>query len=84
MESGDATVTAATQDKISRKLWKAFRFERDGSVHLYPLVLRDVVLAVLLVDGARGRTMAIDSLVLTAEAWIEVLRLRQEHGKKWR
>ena len=83
VESGDATVTAATQDKISRKLWKAFPFERDGSVHVYPLVLREVVLAVLLVDGASVRTMAIDSLVLTAEAWIEVLRLRQERGTKW-
>lgn len=83
VESGDATVTAATQDKISRKLCKAFPFERDGSVHVYPLVLREVVLAVLLVDGASVRTMAIDSLVLTAEAWIEVLRLRQEHGTKW-
>ena len=77
-------VTAATQDNLSQKLWKQFALEEDGEVRVYPLVLRNTVLAVLLVDGPTVRSPAIEALVLTAEAWIEVLGSRQEQGQAWK
>ncbi len=84
VESKDPVVTAATQDNLSQKLWKQFAVEEDGEVRVYPLVLRNTVLAVLLVGGPTVRSPAIEALVLIAEAWIEVLGSRQEQGQAWK
>ena len=83
VESRDTVVTKATQDNISQKLWKQFAFDPDEELQVYPLVLRSTVLAVLLVSGPSVRTTVIETLVLTAEAWIEALGSRQEQGRSW-
>lgn len=81
VESRDAVVTKAAQDNISQKLCKQFAFEPDEELRIYPVVLRSTVLAVLLVNGPSVRTTVIETLVLTAEAWIEALGSRQEQGR---
>ena len=53
----------------------------DDRVHLFPIVLRDRVLAVLLVDGDEERTVeqpAIEVLVSLAEAWLEAVGTRKK------
>lgn len=81
--SCDTFVTKATQDNISQKLWKQFTFEPDEELRVHPLVLRNTVLALLLVRGLSVQPTVIETLVLTAEAWIEALGSRQEQGRTW-
>ena len=78
VESRDTVVTKATQDNISQKIWKQFALEPGEELCIYPVVLRSTVLALLLVCGPAVRTTVIETLVLTAEAWIEALGSRQE------
>ncbi len=75
-ESKETVVTEATQHNLSQALCKEFAYGQDEQVTLYPLVLRDTVLGVLLVDGNRVREDVIEAMILTAEAWIEALGSR--------
>lgn len=84
VESRQAVIAAATQASISEKLWSHFPFEEGEEVRVHPLVLRNVVIALVLVDGAAVQSAAVEALVMTTEAWIEALQSRQEQGAKWK
>ncbi len=77
VESRDTVVTQATHHNLSHALCQRLAYADDDQVSVYPLILRDTVLGILLVDGEQVRPAAIEALVLTAEAWIEALGSRQ-------
>lgn len=79
IESRETVVTKGTPQNLSERLAKGLGYSDEDDLHLYPLILRDAVLAVLLVAGNAEigvQTAAIETLILTAEAWIEALGSR--------
>ena len=59
-----------------------FELKNEVRAHLFPVTLRDSVLAVLYADGGPGQN-AVDSTVLeiltaSAEAWIEAVGTRKK------
>jgi hypothetical protein len=81
IESRDTVITKGTRHNLSEGLAKRLGYGDEDDLYLHPLLLRDAVLAVLLVVGnaaSEVRTPAIETLVLTAEAWIEALGSRPE------
>ncbi len=81
IESRDTVITKGTRHNLSESLAEHLDYGDEDDLHLHPLILRDAVLAVLLVAGSADlevQTPAIETLVLTAEAWIEALGSRPE------
>lgn len=77
IDSRDTVITEGGAHSLSKRLAAALAF-REGKVRVHPVVLRDTVLGLLLVEGAVEPAAVIESLVSMAEAWIEALGSRQE------
>lgn len=80
-----APVTAAGRaEDLSSPVVEAFGLSEDDSVRLYPVALRDKVLAVLYADasadGAEIVSPALEVLVSLTEAWIEAVGARKKSG----
>ena len=76
VETKDAVVITGGQHNVSHQLASKLGYSDSTELRAIPLVLRDTVLGLVLVDGAAVRESAIESLILTAEAWIEALNSR--------
>lgn len=76
VETKDAMVTTGGQHNVSHQLASKLGYSDDSELRAIPLVLRDTVLGLVLVEGGAVRESAIESLILTAEAWIEALNSR--------
>ena len=76
VETKDAMVITGGQHNVSHQLASALGYSEDTELRAMPLVLRDTVLGLILVEGGAVRESAIESLILTAEAWIEALNSR--------
>ena len=79
--SRDTVVTTGAAENVSKELAQAFAYSEDDVVNVYPLRLRDKVLAVVLVDGSGGARIeseALEALIATAEAWIEAVGTRRK------
>lgn len=83
VESRKPAVATAVENSISKKLCEWLSIKPGQPVHVFPFVLRDTVLAVLLVDGILEHVKLIEALVLTAEAWVEALNSRSSKGRAW-
>ena len=76
VETRDAMVITGGQHNVSHQLASALGYSEDIELRAMPLVLRDTVLGLVLVDGGSVPESAIESLILTSEAWIEALNSR--------
>ena len=76
VETKDATVTTGAQHNVTHQLASKLGYSDDTQLRAIPLVLRDTVLGLVLVDGEAVRDSAIECLILTSEAWIEALNSR--------
>lgn len=66
------------QRDISHRLSTEMAYADDEDVRVVPVVLRNTVIGVLLVDGEPIQDSAIETLVLASEAWIEALGSRSD------
>lgn len=80
VDTKDSVVASGTGGDLSAPLVELFGLAAENRVHLFPIVLRDSVLAVLYADevGSNGQpqTAAIELLASLAEAWIEAVGTR--------
>ena len=76
VQSRDTVITQSPPDNLSAEVVKRFGYGHEQEVRVHPVVLRDTVVAVLLVDGEPVRGAAIEAMTLAAEAWIEALGSR--------
>lgn len=76
VETKDTMVTTGGQHNVSHQLASKLGYSDHTELRAHPVVLRDTVLGLVLVDGGAARGAAIESLILTAEAWIEALNSR--------
>jgi hypothetical protein len=81
-QSRDRVVAGGNADDLSPQVVDLFGLKPEDRVHLFPLVLRDQVLAVLYADaGPQAKpleTAAIEVLACVAEAWIEAVGSRKK------
>ncbi len=81
-ESRDCVVTGGNANDLSLQIVDLFGLRPEDRVHLFPLVLRDQVLAVLYADAGPAskpvETAAIEVLASAAEAWIEAVGSRKK------
>lgn len=70
--------TKGAQHNISQILSRRLAYGDEEEVQVFPLTLRDTVIGVLLANGGRIRTAAIETLILASEAWIEALGSRPQ------
>ncbi len=82
IETRDTVVSTATQRNVSHGLWKRLSYAGDEDLRVQPLILRETVLAVLIVEGGTLRAAVVEVLVLTAEAWIEALGSREDRDRQ--
>jgi len=82
IETRDPVVTSGSANDLSRSVVDLFGLTAADRVYLFPLVLRDQVLAVLYADaGPASRVVesdAIEVLASVAEAWIEAVGSRKK------
>lgn len=81
VESRGTVVTKGAQEDVSKPLAALLGEREGGELRIHPLVLRDTVLAILLVASGpenAARVAMIETLVLVAEAWVEALGSRSE------
>jgi hypothetical protein len=76
VETKDTMVTTGGQHNVSHQLASKLGYSDDIELRALPVVLRDTVLGLVLVEDGAGRGAAIEALILTAEAWIEALNSR--------
>ena len=80
IDTKDPVVTSGTVNELSAKVIDALAVNSETRIHLFPVVLRDSVLALLYTDdrGFKGQpqTAAIELLTFLAEAWIEAVGAR--------
>ncbi len=76
VQSRDTVITQGAGHNLSPELSQCFEYGDEQEVRVHPLVLRNTVLAVLLVDGDSVHVAAIEAMTLVAEAWIEALGSR--------
>lgn len=81
VESRDTVVTKGSQQNLSRRLSQGLGYGDEDQISVHPVVLRDTVLGVLLVNEPVVATAAIEALVQASEAWIEALGSRPESGE---
>ena len=81
VESRDTVVTNGSQQNLSRRLSQGLGYGDEDQISVHPVVLRDTVLGVLLVNEPVVATAAIEALVQASEAWIEALGSRPESGE---
>jgi hypothetical protein len=82
IETRDPVVTGGSANDLSRSIVDVFGLTAEDRVYLFPVVLRDQVLAVLYADaGPASRAVesdAIEVLASVAEAWIEAVGSRKK------
>ena len=81
IDSRDMVTTTGVPSNVSSELVGAFAYAEADRVYVYPLRLRDKVLAVVLVDEAGATPVepaAVEVLISTAEAWIEAIGSRRK------
>ena len=80
IDTKDPVVTTGTVNELSAEVVDTLDVDSETRVHLFPVVLRDSVLALLYTDdrGFTGQpqTAAIELLTFLAEAWIEAVGAR--------
>lgn len=76
VQSRDTVITQSPPDNLSAEVAQRFGYADEQEVRVHPVVLRNTVVAVLLVDGGPVRGAAIEAMTLAAEAWIEALGSR--------
>ena len=80
VDTKDPVVTTGSPNEISAPLAEVLNVQPESRVHLFPIVLRDSVLAVLYADEVGSdrepETAAIELLTSLAEAWIEAVGAR--------
>ena len=80
VDTKDPVVTTGSANELSAPLAEVLNVQPDGRIHLFPIVLRDSVLAILYTDGVGSdrepETAAIELLTSLAEAWIEAVGAR--------
>ncbi len=81
-ESRDCVVTSGSPNDLSSQVVDLFGLKPEDRVHLFPVVLRDQVLAVLYANaGTESKPVesaAIEVLTCVAEAWIEAVGSRKK------
>ena len=84
LEAVEAATVEASPEQLSPAITHLFKLSAEDQVRLYPIALRDKVLAVLYCDS-RGESEAVETLdtaiallVLLAEAWIEAVGTRHK------
>ncbi len=81
IDSRDMVTTTGSSTNVSPEITGAFEYTEADRVFVYPLRLRDKVLAVVLIDET-GETpvepAAVEVLISTAEAWIEAIGSRRK------
>ena len=81
VETSEPVVCGAGSGELGTRLAEVLGTSPEDRVHLFPIVLRDRVLAVLLADGDEDRPVeqpAIEVLVSLAEAWLEAVGTRKK------
>ena len=73
--------TSGSAERISERVAAELACRDEDEIRLYPVVLRETVIGVLLAEGIPAQFSAIETLVLAAEAWIEALQLRQDRSR---
>ena len=80
VDTKDPVVTTGSANELSASLAEVLDVQPGSRVHLFPIVLRDSVLAVLYADEVGSdhepETAAIELLTSLAEAWIEAVGAR--------
>ena len=80
IDTKDPVVTTGTINELSAEVVDTLKVDSETRIHLFPVVLRDSVLALLYTDdrGFKGQpqTAAIELLTFLAEAWIEAVGAR--------
>ena len=80
VESRDTVVTKGSQQNLSRRLCQGLGYGDEDDVNVHPVVLRNTVLGVLLVNEPIVVPAAIEALVQASEAWIEAIGSRPGSG----
>ena len=81
IETSDTVVCGGSPGDLSPPLAGILRTQPDDRIYLFPIVLRDRVLAVLCADGDDEQPVerpAIELLVSLAEAWLEAVGTRKK------
>jgi hypothetical protein len=82
VETRDAVVSGGSANELSQEVVDLFALRSEDRIHLFPVVLREKVLAVLSADpAAAGHEVerpAIETLVSLAEAWLEAVGTRKK------
>lgn len=81
IETSDTVVCGGGPGELGARLAEILGTSAEDRVHLFPIVLRDRVLAVLLADGDEESPVeqpAIEVLVSLAEAWLEAVGTRKK------
>jgi hypothetical protein len=87
-ESRQILTSELSKDELSPALAEFLRSENASLFHVFPVLLRDQVLGILLAAGSAGRPdvdqAAIQLLTLAAEAWVEAVgsRRREPLGRR--
>ena len=85
VETSDTVVCRGGPGQLGTPLATILSTADEDRVHLFPVVLRDRVLAVLLADGDERNPVeqpAIEVLVSVSEAWIEAVGTRKRTAPK--
>jgi hypothetical protein len=81
VETTDAVFCGGGPGELSHQLAEILGTTADDRIYLFPIVLRDRVLAVLCADGDEDRRVersAIELLVSLSEAWLEAVGTRKK------
>ena len=82
VETRDAVVAGGSPGDLSDDVVALFGLKADDRVYLFPIVLRDKVLAVLYADGGESgldvERAAIETLTSVTEAWLEAVGTRKK------
>ncbi len=82
VETRHAVIAGGNPADLSQDVVRLFGLTEEDRAHLFPIVLRDKVLAVLYADGGKtGRPVepaAIEILTSVAEAWLEAVGTRKK------
>lgn len=83
IETRDTVVCGGSANELSQEIVNLFELKNEVRAHLFPVTLRDSVLAVLYADSGLEQKSAVDSTVIeiltaSAEAWIEAIGTRKK------
>lgn len=85
VESRETVVASGTAQDVSGPIAELFGLSSEDQVHLFPVTLRDKVLAVLYADGADSsgdvQTAALELLTNVTEAWLEAVGTRKKQSE---